>query len=568
MSQQSQTLSDETFTFKVATEPSEFEQIYRLNYRTFVEEIPQHAPNGDGLLVDKFDRENTYFICRRGDRVVGMMALRTKRPFSLDSKLENLDSYLPKGRRPCEVRLLAVEPEHRTGVVMTGLLRALGEYGIKAGYDTGVISATVRQIKLYRHMGFVPFGPLVGTPDAPYQPMYVTRESFAFVVRIGQERGLGELNGSASVAKNGGTTTREGNNHVVAKRGAAEQESFLPGPVPSHPDVWAAFTRPPVSHRHPDFASDLSTTQRMLTSLVHAERVQLLVGSGTLANDAIAAQLTLLDEPGVVLTNGEFGDRLVDHAMRAGLKHTVVRAEWGDVLPMDAVARALAQLPPGAWCWMVHCETSSGILNDLQGVADLCKKHSVRLAADCVSSLATVPLNLRDVYLASGVSGKAVAALPGLSMVFHHHEIKPSDRLPRYLDLGYYAEKHSVPFTHSSNLLAALRVATERTTRRAPFSDVADLGQWLRRRLRDLSFNVVAPDAHAAPAVVSLAIPGTGKGTAFGDRMADAGYELSYRSEYLRRRDWVQIALMGDCNKERLERLLGVLKRVYGEIVA
>ena len=567
MSQTSPTPSDETLTFKVASEPDEFEQIYRLNYRTFVEEIPQHAPNGDGVLVDKFDPENIYFICRRGDRVIGMLTMRTKRPWSLDAKIENLDSYLPSNLNFCECRLLAVEPEYRTGVVMTGLIHALSEHSRVTGYDAAVISATVRQIKLYKHMGFVPFGPLVGTPDALFQPMYLTRENFSHILKLGRVR-ASDGNGAAPSHSNGGPATLEPKSTVQAVRERAEQENFLPGPVPSHPDVWAAFTRPPVSHRHPDFAVDLATTQQLLKSLVRAERVQLLVGSGTLANDAIAAQLTLLDKPGVVLTNGEFGDRLVDHAVRTGLKHAVVRAEWGDVLPMQVVSRVIANLQPGAWCWMVHCETSSGILNDMQGVAELCKKHSVHLAADCVSSLATVPLDLREVYLASGVSGKAVAALPGLSMVFHHHEINPSDRLPRYLDLGYYAAKHSVPFTHSSNLLAALRVATERTTRRAPFTDVAELGQWLRGRLRELRFNVVAPEAHAAPGVVTLAIPGDGKGTAFGDRMADAGYELSYRSDYLRRRDWVQIALMGDCRRDRLERLLKVLTRVYAEVVA
>ena len=47
---------------KVATEAWEFEQIHRLNYQTFVEEIPQHPPNPEKKLVDKFHQENTYLI--------------------------------------------------------------------------------------------------------------------------------------------------------------------------------------------------------------------------------------------------------------------------------------------------------------------------------------------------------------------------------------------------------------------------------------------------------------------------------------------------------------------------
>ena len=101
------------YRFKVASEDWEFEQIHRLNYQTFVEEIPQHAANERSVLVDRFDQENEYVICLERGRVIGMLCVRDRRPFSLDGKLENLDAYLPPGRSPCELRLLAIEPEHR-----------------------------------------------------------------------------------------------------------------------------------------------------------------------------------------------------------------------------------------------------------------------------------------------------------------------------------------------------------------------------------------------------------------------------------------------------------------------
>src|SRR4051794_19305410 len=93
--------------FKTATEDWEFEQIHRLNYRTFVEEIPQHQAAPTQRLVDKFHAENTYLISVCGNKLVGMLAVRGARPFSLDQKLPELDSYLPAGRRTCEIRLLA-----------------------------------------------------------------------------------------------------------------------------------------------------------------------------------------------------------------------------------------------------------------------------------------------------------------------------------------------------------------------------------------------------------------------------------------------------------------------------
>ena len=70
--------------FKQATEPWEFEEIYQLNYASFVEEVPQHPANDDHLLVDQFHEENTYFICRRVSDLLGMICARDSRPFSLD----------------------------------------------------------------------------------------------------------------------------------------------------------------------------------------------------------------------------------------------------------------------------------------------------------------------------------------------------------------------------------------------------------------------------------------------------------------------------------------------------
>ena len=164
--------------FKIATEDWEFERIHELNYKTFVEEIPQHQAAPNRRLVDKFHEENTYAICLCGEQLIGMLAVRGRRPFSLDQKLERLDDYLPPGRSVCEIRLLAVEKDFRPGQVFYGLLKYASEYCVKQGYDLAIISGTTRQQKLYKHMGFVPFGPLVGTGDALFQPMYLTKEAF------------------------------------------------------------------------------------------------------------------------------------------------------------------------------------------------------------------------------------------------------------------------------------------------------------------------------------------------------------------------------------------------------
>jgi hypothetical protein len=160
--------------YRIAREPWEFEQIHRLNYRTFVEEIPQHPPNPEGRLVDHLMAGSTPFVCLEGRRLIGMVMISGERPFSLDQKLPNLDAYLPPANKPCEVRLLMIEPRYRQGRVFGELLVRAARWGRSQGYDLALISATVHQTKLYRHLGFVAFGPPIGTARAPFQAMYVT----------------------------------------------------------------------------------------------------------------------------------------------------------------------------------------------------------------------------------------------------------------------------------------------------------------------------------------------------------------------------------------------------------
>ena len=515
--------------FKIANEDWEFEAIHRLNYRTFVEEIPQHAPAAVPRLVDKFHSQNTYVICLSGDQLIGMITFRGQRPFSLDQKLPDLDAHLPPGRRGCEIRLLAVERGHRNGVVLRGLVDHLVRFGRVQGYNLAVISGTVRQLKLYQHMGFTPFGPLIGEPGAQFQPMLLKLESYDQLAKT-----------------------------FLPETGRAGQPtiSFMPGPVEIPPEVQAAFAQPPVSHRSDRFLLDLAAARHLLGQLTHAARVEILVGTGTLANDVLGGQLKLEPAPGLVLANGEFGDRLLDHAQRWELGFETHQLSWGEPFDLTAVGAQLDRLGGVGWLWAVHSETSTGMLNDLAGLKRLCAERKVKLCLDCISSLGTLPLDLRGVYFASGVSGKGLAAYPGLSLLFYHHRVAPSPGLlPRYLDLGCYAAADGVAYTHSSNLLGALLAALRRLDDRR-FSTLARAGMRLRASLRDAGFELVSPEAHAAPAVVTLALPSTLDSLILGRRLEQAGYLLSFGSEYLRRRNWIQICLMGCIAEEKLDALV------------
>ncbi len=531
--------AEPSLKFKIATEPWEFEAIHRLNYKTFVEEIPQHARNPEQRLVDKFHHENAYAICLHGQELVGMVAGRAHRPFSLDTKLPDLDSHLPAGRKPVEVRLLSVEKKHRNGFVFSKLVGLIAHHFREQGCDLAIISGTTRQLRLYKHLGFIPFGPAVGTGEAHFQPMYLTLETFLQMARLL-------------------SPPSEEVNRILT--------NYLPGPVDVHEEVRKAFEQPPVSHRSDIFIADFKMAKRFLCELAGAKSVEILLGSGSLANDAVAGQITLLRKPGLILSNGEFGDRLIDHASRLGLDFRVMQAPWGQPFDYATIRSQLQGSPELDWIWTTHCETSTGMLNELSVLKEICAERGVKLCLDCISSLGTVPVDLEGVYLASGVSGKGLGSFPGLSMVFCHHNLTPSQRLPRYLDLGYWASQDGIPFTHSSNLLYALLTALKRACWKDKFAQISDVSRWLRGRLRELGFEIVVADAIASPAVVTILLPQQVSSRHIGWLLQQEGYLLSYKSEYLLRRNWIQICLMGEWSRDNLETLPNVLANLCARV--
>ncbi|MBL9188431.1 MAG: aminotransferase class V-fold PLP-dependent enzyme [Opitutaceae bacterium] len=525
---------------KVATETWEFEQIHQLNYRTFVEEIPQHAPNPEGRLVDRFHPENKYVIALHGRSLVGMVALRAQRPFSLDSKVPNLDAHLPAGRKPIEARLLAVVPEFRKTAVFVQLFESVVRQCLDDGFDLAVLSGTTRQLKLYRHLGCVAFGPLVGTAGAQYQPMYLTCEDFG---RTAEK--------SAAFRD------------VLAKsRGAERALNLLPGPVITAPEVDAAFTAPAISHRGPAFLDQLAAVRAGLCALTGAREVQVLPGSGTLGNAVVAQQLALRETTGLILSNGEFGERLAAEARRAGLRFDWLRLRWGDTLDLEQVKTFAARVPRGGWIWCVHHETSTGVLNPLDALKALATDHGLHLCADCISSIGALPVDLRGVHLATGASGKGLGAYPGLALVFHDYKPRPEpERISGYLDLGHWAAYDSSPHTHSSNLVAALATAVGLATP-ARMDRIRENARWLRAELHARGFTLLAPDHAACPAMITFSLPDGQNAAQLGEELEQRGFALSFRSSHLLARNWIQISLLGDPPRAGLARLLHTLRLV------
>jgi aspartate aminotransferase-like enzyme len=570
------------YLFKPADSETEFEQIHALNHATFVREIPQHHDPGDGRLIDKFHEKNFYFVAKRGERVVGMLSVHDQPPFSIADRLPDASLLHTPGTKPMEVRLLAIEPNERSSSVFGGLAWAVMQHLRTSGHTHLFISGFEDRLSLYEGLGFEPLGPAIGVPGSRFVPMCLPvarlearharndqlwRRRIARVARHESSKGV-EI--SLEATNSGQPKQTVGNEHTLRKASGratprdGEGVCLLPGPVSLSEAVQEALRRPPMYHRGSEFIELFENVRRQLGDLVGGRDVAMFVGSGTLANDVVAATLGACDPSsrGLILENGEFGRRLIEQAERVGLQPRVLSWPWGRPWDLNAIADVLNDLPPGSWVWGVHHETSTGVVNDLPELIQLARPRGIRVCVDAISSIGAMPLDLCDVFLATGTSGKALGSVSGLAFVFAdraHIEHLDFSRVPAYLDLRATLSHLSPRFTVPSPLVQALAAAlAEYATpeqARARMERFATLSQFVRAQLRELGWSPLAHEPCASPVVTTFAPPSGWNSEAFVDLCREWGFLIGGQSGYLADRRLVQIATMGTISCEDMRPL-------------
>jgi aspartate aminotransferase-like enzyme len=357
---------------------------------------------------------------------------------------------------------------------------------------------------------------------------------------------------------------------LISRIDAAHEIYLVPGPVTVSPQVQAAWRMPPLYHRETEFIELFEKIRTQLGVLAGSRDVALFLGSGTLANEVVAATLAASENPGrgLILSNGAFGERLAVQAAGFGLSPRVLTAPWGCPWDLDALAAALDTEPPGSWVWGVHHESSTGVLNNFPALIRLARRRGVRVCADCVSSIGAVPLNLSEVYLASGTSGKALGSYSGVAIVFaDRRALQNIDvrRVPSYLDLPATLAHIGPRFTFPAALIQALATALSEyepgVDAELRYKTLAALGRHVRRELRRVGLAPIAHECDAGPTIATFTPPHEMTSSAFVDLCRSWGFLVGGQSGYLAERRLVQIATMGAITRAACSRLFEQLGR-------
>ena len=315
-----------------------------------------------------------------------------------------------------------------------------------------------------------------------------------------------------------------------------------------------------------------------LAQLTRSRNVAVLNGSGTLANEVVAATLAAEPHPshGVLLVNGEFGQRLANQAARFGLSFETLTWAWGEPWDLAAVeARLAGDGRRVDWVWGVHQESSTGVLNDLPGLVNVARRNGCRVCCDCISSLGAVPLDLHEVYLATGATGKALGSYAGASLIFadlRQLEHIDSRRTPSYLDLSAALRSPGPRFTFPSPTLSALEAALQgfatAESVRACHERYQRLGEFVREQLRELGLPPLSAESYAAPVITTFAPPRGESSDSFVTRCQGWGYAIGGASSYWQARRLVQIATMGAIRQEEFAGLFDHLREYLGSRAA
>ena len=205
---------------------------------------------------------------------------------------------------------------------------------------------------------------------------------------------------------------------------AHDQILFTPGPLTTSQTVRQAMLRD-VGSWHGEFIEVVGDIRQRLLKLAGLSKengwdVVLMQGSGTFGVEAVFHSVVPRDGRVAVITNGAYGERMIQMLSQAGVDHTVLREsedtpasliELGDCLASDKAVTHVA---------VVHCETTTGLLNPIEKIGQIVRNHDKKFIVDAMSSFGGMPIDFEKAsidYLISSAN-KCIEGVPGFSFVF------------------------------------------------------------------------------------------------------------------------------------------------------
>lgn len=246
-----------------------------------------------------------------------------------------------------------------------------------------------------------------------------------------------------------------------------------PGPATTTDSVKMAQVVPDICPRENEFGQIMEFISKELTNFVGSNdeyTTILFGGSGTAAVEAIISSVVNYDECILIINNGAYGKRICEMAQIYKLDYIEFEASPIDGIDINKLEQTIRNSSKNIRkLAVIHHETTTGILNDIKSIGELCEKYSIDMIVDAMSSFAGIPINMKEMnikYMASS-SNKCIQGMAGISFVIANKELLESTKniQPRNLYLNlykqyeYFKDNYQMRFTPPVQVLYALKQA-------------------------------------------------------------------------------------------------------------
>ncbi|MGL4876644.1 2-aminoethylphosphonate--pyruvate transaminase [Paraclostridium dentum] len=189
-------------------------------------------------------------------------------------------------------------------------------------------------------------------------------------------------------------------------------------------------------------------TQKIRTQILdfaHADKeiytTVLMQGSGTFGVESVISSVIGKKEKCLFIVNGAYGERMVDIARYHDLNYLVIKQEYNLLPDLEKIQEVIKTDNEITHVMMVHCETTTGILNDIKSVGEIASKYSKVFMVDAMSSFGGIDIDINDCkidFLISS-SNKCIQGVPGFSFIIaNRKKLMESKGKARSLSLDLY----------------------------------------------------------------------------------------------------------------------------------
>ncbi len=350
-----------------------------------------------------------------------------------------------------------------------------------------------------------------------------------------------------------------------------------PGPSNVAPEVLQALARPITGHVDPEFLTILDEIAERLRAVFRTQNRMTFAVSGTGSAGMEAALVNVL-EPGdeaIVCVNGVFGGRLADIASRAGASVVRIEAPWGEPMAAEAIAETLSTHAHAKVLALVHAETSTGVAQPIDEIAQIVAGHPALFVLDAVTSLSgmRVDVDAWGVDVCYSGTQKCLSVPPGLSPITFSDSAMDAVRARGtpvqswYLDVTmleqYWGPErvyhHTAPVAMLAALHAGLGVVLDEGLE-ARWDRHVRIGAMLAKELTSRGFRYVAPEGARLPMLHCVRVPdGIDEAATRGRLLSEYGIEIGAGLGPFRGECW-RIGLMGyTCTERNVLTLLAAL---------